>query len=147
MEPPNELLAAFTVGLTATLHDMAGVAAVLLDGSAVAADVSATLRLDSGWWIGLDFPHATASALARRVVRGTELDDGLIRDCAAELLNVTAGQAKTLLVGTPLHFTFTTPTGAAAPVGGTTFRFNSDCGPFALRLCPDTTDRGTTHDR
>jgi CheY-specific phosphatase CheX len=148
VEPPNELLAAFTTGLAATLRDMAGVEAVRRDAPAGAADVTVALRLDvgRGWWAVLDFPRATAAALARRVLRGSEPDADLVRDCAAELLNVTSGQAKTLLVGTPHHFTFTTPT-TTAPPGGAVVQYDSDCGPFALRLCPDTADRGTTHDR
>ena len=68
-----------------------------------------------------------------------EPDDAMVRDCAAELLNVTAGQAKTLLYGTPHHFTFATPT--ALPVGaagGAGVGYDSECGAFSLRVLPAT---------
>jgi CheY-specific phosphatase CheX len=40
---------------------------------------------------------------------GTELNDGIVNDVAGELANVIAGQAKTMLKGTPYHFTMSIP--------------------------------------
>jgi chemotaxis protein CheX len=59
----------------------------------------------------LHFPGPTATALAARVLAeaGTEPDEAMIRDCLGEVANVIAGQAKALLLGTPHHFTLSTP--------------------------------------
>lgn len=141
MDTRDELLAAFDTGVITALREMAGVEAVRRGPADAAADVAVALRLDigAGWWAVLAFPTATAAALVRRVLAGVadEPDAAMTRDCAAELLNVTAGQAKTLLYGTPHHFTFATPTALpAGPAGGGT-GFDSECGPFVLRVFPE----------
>lgn len=142
VETPGELIGAFGVAVESTLREMAGVEAARRDTvTAGPADVSAAMRLDlgGGWWAVLCFPAKTAAAIARRVLAGTggEPDEGMIRDCVAEVLNVVTGQAKTLLYGTPYHFTFTTPTAPPTNlVAGEAVGFESECGPFTLRLCP-----------
>lgn len=146
-EVPDELVVAFTAAVETVLRDWAGADAVRRDTAAAGpAGVSVAMRLElgAGWWAVLSLPEPTAAALARRVLAGAEPDDGLVRDCAGELLNVVAGQAKTLLYGTPLHYSFTTPT--AAPAGlatGAAIGFESDCGPFALRLGPAADGEGS----
>lgn len=136
----DELLTAFDTGVVTALREMAGVEAVRRGPAAGAADVAVALRLNvgAGWWAVLAFPHATAAALARRVlaVVTDDPDDAMTRDCAAEVLNVTAGQAKTLLFGTPHHFTFATPTAPPAGGDGAGVGFDSECGPFVLRVFP-----------
>lgn len=141
MDTPHELVGAFATAVELTLREMAGAGATRDAAGAWSADVSAAIRLDGGasWWAALGLPSETAMALARRVLAGAgvEPDEGMVRDCLAEVLNVVAGQAKTLLYGTPYHFTFTTPT--ARPAGlaaGAEVGFRSECGSFALRLCP-----------
>jgi chemotaxis protein CheX len=59
----------------------------------------------------LRFPERTAAAIAQRVLADTEveLNESLIRDCIGEIANVIAGQAKTLLAGTPYRLTFSLP--------------------------------------
>jgi chemotaxis protein CheX len=53
----------------------------------------------------------SASRLAYRYLpKGTPLTDEIIKDVAGEIANVIAGQAKTILKGTPYHFTLSTPT-------------------------------------
>jgi CheY-specific phosphatase CheX len=90
----------------------------------------------------MDFPEATAAALARRVLAeaAVELSTEMIRDCMGEVANVVAGQAKALLFGTPFHFTLSTPTVLAghAPVAGGSqvVVFDSDVGEFAARISP-----------
>jgi CheY-specific phosphatase CheX len=158
VDAPDELLEPFITAVATTFREMAGVEVTVHDASPVAgdgvlADVSAALRLDadvSGWLI-LSFPHATAAALAGRVLAGVEGEpgEGMIRDCASELLNVTAGQAKALLFGTPRHFTFTTPTNLTAgrpdaAAGWWVIRFDSDAGVFTLHLCPPLASAGTS---
>jgi CheY-specific phosphatase CheX len=146
LDTPGELIESFTTAVTTTLREMAGVEAVVREtfraaGGEALADVSAALRLDADVERGviLSFPLRTAATLAGRVLAevGGEPDEGMIRDCAAELLNVIAGQAKALLFGTPHHFTFSTPTvPAVGPAGESVVRFDSDAGPFALHLGP-----------
>lgn len=149
MDTPDELTGPFAEAVAATLREMAGVEAVVRDagratGGEVLADVSTVLRLDADapGWVILSLPRGTADALARRVLADVgEPDDGMVRDCAAELLNVIAGQAKSLVFGTPFHFTLSTPAAlAAGPAGGwvsrAVVRFESDAGPFTLHLLP-----------
>src|SRR5262245_3098535 len=61
--------------------------------------------------LALAFDQTTAAALARRMLAETavELDESLVRDCAGELANVVAGQAKAFLAGTADRFTFSPP--------------------------------------
>lgn len=149
MGAPDELLEPFVTAVATTLREMAGVEVVVRDtpeaaGGEELTDVSVALRLDAdaeGWLI-LSFPFDTAAALAGRVLAGIEgePDEGMIRDCVSELLNVTAGQAKALLFGTPRHFTFTTPTVLTSgppdrTAGWWLIRFDSGAGEFALHLC------------
>jgi CheY-specific phosphatase CheX len=153
LDIPDALIESFTAAVTTALREMAGVEVVVRDTSRLTAvealaDVSAGLRLDGAaeWWAILSFPAATAAALARRVFAEVGGEPGdMIRDCAAEVLNVTAGQAKTLVFGTPHHFTLSTPTplgaGPLAGAGGAVVRFDSDAGAFALYLCPSLTRR------
>jgi CheY-specific phosphatase CheX len=54
--------------------------------------------------------ESTAVALATRYLpAGTEVTTEIVDDVAGEFANVIAGQAKTMLKGTPYHFHQTTP--------------------------------------
>ena len=160
MDAPDALIEPFTTAVATTLREMAGVETVVRDVSRASgreglADVSVGLRLeaDAERWVILSLPVGTAAALGVRVLAGAggEPDEDMVRDCAAELLNVIAGQAKALTFGTPHHFTFSTPTaladGSAAAAGRTVVRFDSDAGAFALHLCPPTGAGGTSSTR
>ncbi len=140
MDTRDELLAAFDAGVATALRELAGVEVVRRGPADAAGDVAVALRLNvgAGWWAVLAFPHATATALARRVLAGVadEPDDAMTRDCTAELLNVTAGQAKTLLFDTPHHFRFATPTAPPAGWAGAGVGFDSECGAFVLCVYP-----------
>lgn len=76
-------------------------------------DVSAVLEFLSGPFSALVISSTAdaAAALARRILAEVtpEVDDALIHDCLGEVANLIAGQAQALLVGTPYHFTFSTP--------------------------------------
>jgi chemotaxis protein CheX len=103
----------------------------------------------------LCLPEQTAAALAERVLAGASpdgIDAEMVRDCAGELANVMAGQAKALLSGTADRLSFSTPTVFAGPNQplrqGTSAAchvasFDSEAGPFALRLyaCEPSADR------
>src|SRR5690348_9250705 len=70
------------------------------------------LRSDTEGVLALGFEQATAAALAQRMLADANVvpDVALVRDCACELANVVAGQAKAFLAGTPDRFTFSPPT-------------------------------------
>jgi CheY-specific phosphatase CheX len=160
VDAPDELLEPFITAVATTLREMPGTEIVVRDtfraaGGEGLADVSAILQLDAeveGWLI-LSLPAGTAEALAGRVLADIsgKPDEGMVRDCVHELLNVIAGQAKALLFGTPRHFTFTTPTVlTAVPPGAATGRwvigFDSEVGVFSLHLCPPLAAAGTGGD-
>lgn len=76
-------------------------------------DISAVLEIKSATegLLVLGFPERTAAAIAERVLAGVqeEINETLVRDCIGEVANVIAGQAKTLLAGTPHQFTYSLP--------------------------------------
>jgi CheY-specific phosphatase CheX len=146
----NELVEAFTTAVPFALQEMAGVVAVVradVPVESLPAWVAARLVLtasDETWDLVLSFPEVTAALLAERVLAGTgaPATADVIRDCAGEVANVVAGHAKALLVGTPAHFTLSTPTlvgaGPASEARGAgeerVIRFDSDVGAFTVRL-------------
>ena len=146
MDDPNQVVP-FAEAVVVTLREMAGVESATGEttkfyGPPGYGDVSAVLRLmaaGEGYLI-LSFPTATANALARRVLDGAaELNDAMVRDCAGEVVNVAAGQAKALLFGTPEHFTLGTPmvvNGPPALPAEPTWMvdFTSEIGAFRLYL-------------
>lgn len=150
MDTPNEFADAFAIAVPFALREMAGVEAVprgteSARGPEYYASVSAIIGLstpDGDWRLVVGFPEATAAALARRILAGVavELSAEMIRDCMGEVANVVAGQAKTLLVGSPFHFTLSTPTvltgNLSAPPGSREIVFDSDAGEFAACLSP-----------
>lgn len=126
-----------------TLREMVGVEAVAAGPgtpSGSESDVIAELLLmgNPDRRLVLAFPRPTAAELARRILAeaGEEANDEMIRDCAGELANVIAGQAKTTLFGTPHHFTLATPTVrfGTLKVEGASVRFQSDAGEFVLQV-------------
>ena len=104
----------------------------------------------------LSFPAQTAEGLARRILAGAvdHVDRDLIRDCMGELGNVIAGQTKTLLVGSPYHFVFSTPTVVAGAhhevrtknaLSCLVIVWSSDLGEFALQLFLNLKETSETH--
>lgn len=93
--------------------------------------------------LALGFSRDTAASLARRVLAETmsNPDAPLIDDCLGELANVSAGQAKALLHGTPWQFTFGTPrvtTDTELPIKDVNeclvARLDSDVGEIVVQL-------------
>lgn len=111
------LLAAFTEAVSITLREMAGLEAVprgvVTSTAEKPTGVCACLQLISpgDGDFAIDFPVSLARELTRRIFAdsGAKADDSLLADCIGEVANVIAGQAKTLTVGTPQHFLFSTP--------------------------------------
>jgi chemotaxis protein CheX len=94
-------------------------------------------------FLALLLPPAQAAELTARGLRGAAPASGeWCADFIGETANVIAGQAKTLLYGTPAHFTFGTPAVAEGPGGLAVsadqewvwLTFDSDIGPFAMQV-------------
>ena len=134
-------MAALIEAVTTALRELAAVECAVCD-TAPPADLCAVLPVTTTAGPGalaLALPEATALALARRILAdtGVEPDAAAVRDCAGEVVNVVCGQAKTMLRGTPYHFTLSTPRVAdgAPDVGDAhVLAFASDAGPFALHV-------------
>src|SRR5207253_2151545 len=115
----DELLGQLVEAVTVALREMTAVESIACELQATTSpargDVSAVLPVTTAAGEGsfvLSFPERTAAALAHRVFvlaeAGAEPDAEVLRDCLGEIINVVAGQAKTLLFGTPYHFTLST---------------------------------------
>jgi CheY-specific phosphatase CheX len=144
---PPEVTDAFIAAAVATLQELAQASTVfdgapndagpLLPGPVLIATVQ-LLRSPSGT-MSLVLPADTATQLAARYLPvGTELAPELVADVAGEFANVIAGQAKTMLKGTPYHFTLSTPRVVQAATytnrasSATAMRLASDVGELLL---------------
>jgi chemotaxis protein CheX len=110
-------------------------------------DISAAVAIRSvtdGLFV-LSFPAGTAAAIAERVLADAKakMNQSLVEDCVGEIANVIAGQAKTLLAGTPYQLTFSLPevvvgnhpkSHLARSCGCLIIVFRSDLGEFSLGL-------------
>jgi CheY-specific phosphatase CheX len=143
------LVGAFTEAVGTTLREMAGLEVVPrgVTTGRVTEPLSfcANLRLSSpgDGDLTLDFPREVVKELARRVFAqaGFEADDPLLADCVGEVANVVAGQAKTLLFGTPQHFVFSLPSVMPEALPNPEaerliLTFTSEIGEFVLYLRP-----------
>jgi len=119
----TSLTDALVAAVSTAIGEMAGVnvGAHLLDAmiaSSSFADITVAVELQSSKLasIAFNFPAHTATALAERILSGTQVQvsNDLTMDCLCEFANVVTGQVKTLLAGTPYDFTFFVPTIADA---------------------------------
>jgi chemotaxis protein CheX len=144
-------LEAFVTATRTAIGEMANAEVVVRELSHGSCDremgsISALLRLEFATlgFLLLTFPKQTATNIARRMLAEVpaELDEQLICDCVGEIGNVVAGQAKTLLAGTPYCFTFSVPQilideeGNLRSKGLSTLDvlFDGEMGQFRLRL-------------
>lgn len=149
MNTSDELRAALGEAVAVALRELAGVEAVAGDARGVSgtegfADVSAVLAVttrDGDGYFVMSFTDRVGTTLAKRVLAEFAAEPGaaMVRDCLGEVVNVVAGQAKTLLSGTPAHFTLATPTVVTgAPTLPAPERllvpFGSELGEFALHV-------------
>jgi chemotaxis protein CheX len=119
LDTRTEVGGAFAEAVQVAFREMAATEPVLRDWSTApgdegVGDLCASLRVATATGEGylvLSFCEQTAAMLAQRVLIevAAEPDIAMIRDCVGEVLNVIAGQAKTLLHGTPYHFSLSTP--------------------------------------
>lgn len=114
---PPEVIEAFTSSAVTALHELAQLEAIPANsaaiGTTIAGDVVVAvvqlLRSIPGA-MTLVLPPVLAQRLSEGYLPGgTELTDEIINDVAGELANVIAGQAKTILKGTPYHFKLSIP--------------------------------------
>jgi CheY-specific phosphatase CheX len=115
MSPP-EVSAAFRLAAITALQELVQMEA--LDDSASAESdpgpvVIARIELlhePPGKFLLVLSPSFAAILAARYLPAGAEISAEIVDDVAGEFANVIAGQAKTMLKGTPYHFKQTTPT-------------------------------------
>ncbi|CAN5125629.1 hypothetical protein BH11PLA2_BH11PLA2_14260 [soil metagenome] len=147
MEHAQEWTDALTSAVAVALREMAGVQSALVgstpvDGVPSAGEVSVVIRTFGAGpgSLRLSMPNTTASALAHRILAETvpNPDEALIRDCIGEVANIIAGQAKTLLYGTLLHFSFSSPVQddfePPPQAEGLQLTFGSDVGALSLTV-------------
>ena len=116
--PPPEVVETFTSAAITALQELARVEASpepvpsWADEATAGPMVSASIRLQRSLpGVMTLFLRAEVAArlAARYLPEGAISTEELIDDVAGEFANVIAGQAKTILKGTPYHFTLTTP--------------------------------------
>jgi chemotaxis protein CheX len=151
VQPLESFIAATTVALAemaGTEVAVQGVYRATLDRPSGDITVALRLRMATEGMLVLNFPARTAAALAGRVLAEVQeaMNESLIRDCVGEIANVIAGQAKTLLAGTPHQMTFSLPQvvvggrpefGTEPGYGCTVVAFRSDAGDFTMRLATE----------
>jgi len=115
---PPEVVNAFTAAAMTALQELIQVEAFadpgLQNSLAVSqgpfVSASLTLMRSIPGKMSLVLTEETASRLAALYLpEGTALNREMVDDVAGEFANVIAGQAKTVLKGTPHHYTISTP--------------------------------------
>ena len=115
---PQEVVIAFSTAAMTALQELIQVEAFAdpdihnpLDSSpGTFVSASLTLKRNVPGTMSLVLTEETASRLAARYLpEGTALNREIVDDVAGEFANVIAGQAKTVLKGTPHHYTISTP--------------------------------------
>lgn len=116
---PREVVQAFTEATLTTLRELTQIEAcaeqtphnaMLSSGDPLVSARLVLMRPVPGE-MSLVMTLETATRLADRYLpEGTALTEEIIDDVVGEFANVIAGQAKTMLRGTPHHFTMSLPT-------------------------------------
>ena len=114
---PPEVIEAFSSSAVTALQELAQLEAIPTNSSAIGTTLAgdavvAVVRLlrSVPGAMTLVLPPVLARRLSEGYLpAGTELTDEIINDVAGELANVIAGQAKTILKGTPYHFSLSIP--------------------------------------
>lgn len=121
LPPPPDVVEAFTSAALTALEELTHIEAYAEAASPTAAAdrersepvVCASVRLlrrIPGTMSLVLTTDVAARLAARYLPPGATLTDEMIDDVVGEFANVIAGQSKTMLKGTPFHFTLSTPT-------------------------------------
>lgn len=121
----SEIVNAFSDAIVTALRELVNVEAHVeqrhgskeseLPGPTVSARIRLLRETPGEMNLVLSVDAATRLAMLY-LPTGTQLADDLIDDVAGEFANVIAGQAKTILKGTPYHYTISTPVVQREPV-------------------------------
>ena len=144
-ETPAEVVEAFHAAVVTAFQELTDTAVEPADayrsataGPPAAVHARIDLRGAVPGRLTLVFPRPVLTTLTRRYLPADiPVTPDLIADAAGEFANVIAGQAKTMLKGTPHHYALSTPTVTVAeePDGDAlTLAYACDAGPFTLRL-------------
>jgi len=116
---PQEVVDAFTSAVLTTLQELVQAEGAIDGGDHLSTEaslaepiVSATIHLvrQGPGMMTLVLPVESAMLLAARYLpAGTRLTDEIVDDVVGEFANVIAGQAKTMLKGSPFHFAMSPP--------------------------------------
>lgn len=146
---PAEVIEAFSAAAVTALREMTQLDALTvwqdtmseLDGDLVVA-LMRLLRSAPGN-VALVMTVETAECLTKRYLpAGTELTEEIVDDVVGEFANVIAGQAKTILKGTPYHFLLSLPVVSRSAIAGkqpglvATFRTESGQVQLYVALLP-----------
>ena len=145
LETPAAVIEAFHAAVVTAFQELTDTAVEPTDAyrSATAGPPAAVraridLRGATPGRLTLVFPRPVLATLTRRYLPADiPVTPDLISDAAGEFANVVAGQAKTMLKGTPHHYTLSTPSVTVAddPDGdAVTLAYDGGAGPFTLRL-------------
>lgn len=148
---PSEVRGAFTTATITALQELAGLEAFAETPSEVLEFpchevilASVELRRDNPGRLLIVLSIDTASHLAARYLpQDTPLSDEIVADVIGEFANVIAGQGKSILKGTPYHFSLSIPRVARSkrpgewqnPVSGLIASLSCDLGQLSLALC------------
>lgn len=154
--PPTEVAAVFSASATTALQEMTSLDSFVTSiqpATIPGPFVSASLQLlrPIPGKLTLILRAESAKDLANRYLPpDTVITEELVDDVAGEFANVIAGQAKTILKGTPYHFSLSTPevthTELCVTATDTSERtlaveLDSEIGPMLLRIdlppCPN----------
>lgn len=140
---PAKVMQAFSAAVVTALQEMTRTEAFPVSQSTppeLAGDfVVAVMRLlrSVPGNLALAMTVETAERLTERYLPlGTELTEEIVNDVVGEFANVIAGQAKTLLKGTPYHFLLSLPVAIRIPIAkqqaGVLANFQTDSGQVQL---------------
>ncbi|HEY2787441.1 MAG TPA: chemotaxis protein CheX [Fimbriiglobus sp.] len=140
---PQPVVDAFTAAVVNMFEELCQTPATpgepfLSNADPIDTDVVAeiVLRRKTPGRLRLEFPRPVLATLAVRFLpKELPLSPEILDDTAGEFSNVIAGQAKTMLKGTPYHFLLSTPrVGTDVPVSGEwlVLPFEIGAGAFAV---------------
>jgi chemotaxis protein CheX len=156
-DAPAAVVEAFTAAVVTTFQELCSTAValrepVLVSASLAIGDINAAINLKRRLpgRLVCTFPRAVLEALAGSYLpAGTFLTSEIADDTAGEFANVIAGQAKTMLKGTPYHYALSIPAVSREPIVSAEFEgergqllllFDTEEGGFVLQVilpaCP-----------